>query len=65
MCLMRGVPTFLVLSLEFPGPWGIWAEMPRNLKWSGRLDLNQRLLGPEPSALARLSHAPTKKHWLI
>ena len=25
---------------------------------SGRLDLNQRPLGPEPSALARLSHAP-------
>ena len=22
-----------------------------HLKWSGRLDLNQRLLGPEPSAL--------------
>jgi hypothetical protein len=33
--------------------------MPRNKKWSGRLDLNQRLLGPEPSALAKLSHAPT------
>jgi hypothetical protein len=33
-------------------------------KWSGRLDLNQRLLGPEPSALAKLSHAPTwKKHF--
>ena len=28
-------------------------------RWSGRLDLNQRPLGPEPSALARLSHAPT------
>ena len=25
---------------------------------SGRLDLNQRPLGPEPSALARLSYAP-------
>ena len=47
------------LRVEFPGPWGIWAEMPRNKKWSGRLDLNQRLLGPEPSALAKLSHAPT------
>jgi integrase len=28
------------------------------LEKSGRLDLNQRPLGPEPSALARLSHAP-------
>ena len=25
---------------------------------SGRLDSNQRLLGPKPSALARLSYAP-------
>ena len=25
---------------------------------SGRLELNQRPLGPEPSALARLSYAP-------
>jgi hypothetical protein len=29
-----------------------------NLKWSGREDSNLRPLGPEPSALARLSHAP-------
>ncbi len=28
---------------------------------SGRLDLNQRPLGPEPSALARLSHAPRRR----
>ena len=28
------------LRVEFPGPWGIWAEMPRNKKWSGRRDLN-------------------------
>src|SRR5439155_18040412 len=27
--------------------------------WSGRPDLNRGPLGPEPSALARLSHAPT------
>src|SRR5262245_50156308 len=38
------------------------SEIATNLlksKWSGREDLNLRLLGPEPSALARLSHAPT------
>ena len=46
------------LRAEYFGPWKMWAEMPSNLRWSGRLDLNQRLLGPEPSALARLSHAP-------
>ena len=28
---------------------------------SGRLDLNQRPLGPEPSALAGLSHAPIQE----
>ena len=39
------------LRVEYFGPWKIWAEMPSNLRWSGRLDLNQRLLGPEPSAL--------------
>ena len=27
-------------------------------KWSGRVDLNHRPPGPEPGALARLSHAP-------
>jgi hypothetical protein len=30
-----------------------------NRWWSGREDSNLRPLGPEPSALARLSHAPT------
>ena len=39
------------LRVEFPGPWGIWAEMPRNKKWSGRRDLNPRLQGPKPCAL--------------
>ena len=29
------------------------------LKWSGRLDLNQRPLAPHASALARLRYAPT------
>jgi hypothetical protein len=29
-----------------------------SLRWSGREDSNLRPLGPEPSALARLSHAP-------
>jgi hypothetical protein len=28
-------------------------------KWSERQDLNLRRLGPKPSALARLSYAPT------
>jgi hypothetical protein len=23
------------LRVEFPKPWSLWAEMPRNLKWSG------------------------------
>ena len=53
------------LRVEFPEPWKIWAEMPRKEKWSGRLDLNQRLLGPEPSALAKLSHAPTTRKQFI
>ena len=26
------------LRVEFPGPWGIWAEMPRNKRWSSFLD---------------------------
>ena len=39
------------LRVEYFGPWKNWAENRLNLKWSGRLDLNQRLLGPEPSAL--------------
>jgi hypothetical protein len=34
------------------------AEIDRE-KWSGRVDLNHRPPGPEPGALARLSHAPT------
>src|ERR1051325_9740575 len=28
------------------------------IKWSGRVDSNHRPPGPEPGALARLSHAP-------
>ena len=39
------------LRVEYFGPWKIWAKISRNESWSGRLDLNQRLLGPEPSAL--------------
>ena len=39
------------LWVEFAGPWKMWTNIPRSEKWSGRLDLNQRLLGPEPSAL--------------
>src|SRR5271170_7565975 len=31
----------------------------RELEWSGRVDSNHRPPGPEPGALARLSHAPT------
>ena len=30
----------------------------RGCVWSGRTDLNRRPLGPEPCALAGLSHAP-------
>ena len=29
-------------------------------KWSGRADLNRRPRGPEPRALAKLSHTPIK-----
>ena len=39
------------LRVEYFGPWKIWAEMEPNLRWSGRLDLNQRLLGPEAVGL--------------
>jgi hypothetical protein len=31
------------------------------MEWSGRVDLNHRPPGPEPGALARLSHAPTAR----
>jgi hypothetical protein len=31
----------------------------RGINWSGRVDLNHRPPGPEPGALARLSHAPS------
>jgi hypothetical protein len=54
----RPVP---VLQVQFPEPWAIIAragsadaetgEISKNLKWSGRRDLNPRPLGPEPSAL--------------
>ncbi len=54
----RPVP---VLRVVFPEPWGIIAaarfatatgsKNAGNPKWSGRLDLNQRLLRPERSAL--------------
>ena len=33
----------------------------RKEKWSGRLDLNQRSLDPQSSALSGLGHAPTEK----
>jgi integrase len=35
------------------------AELTGTKEWSGRVDLNHRPPGPEPGALARLSHAPT------
>jgi hypothetical protein len=54
----RPVP---VLQVEFPEPWSIiaaarpavatGAKCAGKMKWSGRLDLNQRLLRPERSAL--------------
>ena len=34
-------------------------DVTKGEKWSEREDLNLRLLRPERSALARLSHAPT------
>ena len=63
----RPVP---VLRVVFPEPWSIiaaanvaaapGAEIAGNLKWSGRRDLNPRLLGPEPSALP-VCATPRKK----
>jgi hypothetical protein len=39
---------------------GLGAHLkPWKNKWSERQDLNLRRLGPKPSALARLSYAPT------
>ena len=37
-----------------------WDSLPGE-KWSERQDLNLRRLGPKPSALARLSYAPSAK----
>ncbi len=39
------------LCVEFVGPWKNWAEKKPNLKWSGRLDLNQRPFAPQANAL--------------
>ena len=44
----RPVP---VLQVEFPNPWRILADSPKNLKWSGRPDSNRRPLEPHSSAL--------------
>ena len=37
---------------------GLTSCLPNGLEWSGRVDSNHRPPGPEPGALARLSHAP-------
>ena len=39
------------LRFDYEKPWDILAKNQKNENWSGRLDLNQRPLGPEPSAL--------------
>ncbi len=39
------------LRFNYQNPWGILARARKNENWSGRLDLNQRPLGPEPSTL--------------
>lgn len=44
----RPVP---VLQVEFPNPWRILANSPKNLKWSGRGDLNSRPFDPQSNAL--------------
>jgi hypothetical protein len=44
----RPVP---VLQVEFPNPWRILANSPKNLKWSGRWDSNPRLSAPKADAL--------------
>ena len=49
---------------KFGTGWAVgWAVYPANAcklmkDWSGRVDSNHRPPGPEPGALARLSHAP-------
>ncbi len=63
----RAVP---VLQVEFPEPWSIiaaahvadatGAKCAGNLKWSGRLDLNQRPLHPQCSALPDCATARTR-----
>jgi hypothetical protein len=49
------------------GKFAQWAQLRRSVSptegWSGRVDLNHRPPGPEPGALARLSHAPTVGHY--
>ncbi len=47
------------LSPTFRKPFDLIFRRAKNEEWSGRVDLNHRPPGPEPGALARLSHAPT------
>ena len=42
-------------------PENFSGEKPESVKWSGWSDLNRRPLRPERSALAKLSHTPTRK----
>ena len=44
------------------GDVGLGDAQDLRLRWSGRLDLNQRPPAPQAGALARLRHAPTVPH---
>ena len=46
-----GLQPVPVLQLEFPNPWRILANPPKNLNWSGRRDSNSGPLEPHSSAL--------------
>jgi site-specific DNA recombinase len=46
------------LSPTYRKPFDLIFRRAKNEEWSGRVDLNHRPPGPEPGALARLSHAP-------
>ena len=57
MASFKASKTFGPQNLEKNLPEQI-KEKPEHLRWSGRVDLNHRPPGPEPGALAKLSHAP-------
>jgi hypothetical protein len=57
----RGKTRRFIITMGIPRTFEVFIEcrMIPERKWSERQDLNLRRLGPKPSALARLSYAPT------